>query len=84
MIVKELKPKRALNKAFLKVKPNRTEIEGFKAHLITLLENTINSNIGIQIKDISAEILKLKKRILQLIQASKKTKSTNSFTNSTA
>ena len=38
--LKEIKPKKALNKAFLKVKPNRTEIEGFKAHLITLLDRT--------------------------------------------
>ena len=41
MILKELKPQKALNKAFLKVKPNRTEIEGFKKNLITLL-NSIN------------------------------------------
>jgi adenine-specific DNA-methyltransferase len=40
MISKELKPRKALNKAFLKVKPNRTEIEGFKTHLITLLDRT--------------------------------------------
>ncbi len=33
-----LKPKKALNKAFLKVKPNRTEIEVFKANLIQLLD----------------------------------------------
>ena len=32
------KPRKALNKAFLKVKPNRTEIEGFKAHLTELLD----------------------------------------------
>ncbi len=38
MLLKELKPKKALNKAFLKVKPNRIEIEGFKTHLITLLD----------------------------------------------
>jgi very-short-patch-repair endonuclease len=38
MILKELKPQKALNKAFLKVKPNRTEIEGFKTNLITLLD----------------------------------------------
>ena len=38
MILKELKPRKALNKAFLKVKPNRTEIEGFKTNLITLLD----------------------------------------------
>ncbi|MDX2248155.1 MAG: TaqI-like C-terminal specificity domain-containing protein [Bacteroidia bacterium] len=40
MILKELKPRKALNKAFLKVKPNRTEIEGFKSNLITLLDRT--------------------------------------------
>lgn len=35
-----LKPRKALNKAFLKVKPNRSDIEGFKTHLITLLDRT--------------------------------------------
>jgi adenine-specific DNA-methyltransferase len=40
MELKELKPRKALNKAFLKVKPNRTEIEGFKSHLIQLLDRT--------------------------------------------
>lgn len=40
MILKELKPRKALNKAFLKVKPNRIEIEGFKSNLITLLDRT--------------------------------------------
>ncbi|HZH86783.1 MAG TPA: hypothetical protein VFD77_05660 [Brumimicrobium sp.] len=35
-----LKPKKALNKAFLKVKPNRTEIQNFKANLIQLLDRT--------------------------------------------
>ena len=38
-----LKPRKALNKAFLKVKPNRDEIEKFKTHLITLLDS-INEN----------------------------------------
>jgi len=38
MELKELKPRKALNKAFLKVKPNRTEIEGFKTNLIQLLD----------------------------------------------
>jgi len=36
----QLKPRKALNKAFLKVKPNRTEIEGFKANLTQLLDRT--------------------------------------------
>ncbi|MBP6303612.1 MAG: type II restriction endonuclease, partial [Bacteroidia bacterium] len=40
MELKELKPRKALNKAFLKVKPNRAEIEGFKTNLIALLDRT--------------------------------------------
>jgi len=40
MILNPLKPRKALNKAFLKVKPNRTEIEHFKANLIQLLDRT--------------------------------------------
>jgi len=43
MIFKELKPKKALNKAFLKVKPGRAEIEDFKYNLITLLDRTNNT-----------------------------------------
>jgi hypothetical protein len=43
MELKELKPRKALNKAFLKVKPNRTEIEGFKTNLIQLLDRTNDS-----------------------------------------
>ncbi|MGE0085202.1 MAG: Eco57I restriction-modification methylase domain-containing protein [Desulfococcaceae bacterium] len=38
MILKQLSPKQALNKAWLKVKPNRTEIENFKVNLISLLK----------------------------------------------
>lgn len=38
MEINKLKPRKALNKAFLKVKPNRTEIEGFKTNLIQLLD----------------------------------------------
>ncbi len=40
MDINRLKPRKALNKAFLKVKPNRTEIEGFKTNLIQLLDRT--------------------------------------------
>jgi adenine-specific DNA-methyltransferase len=43
MEIKELKPRKALNKAFLKVKPNRSEIEGFKTNLIQLLDRTNDS-----------------------------------------
>lgn len=35
-----LKPRKALNKAFLKLKPNRYEIEQFNANLIQLLDRT--------------------------------------------
>lgn len=35
-----MKPRKALNKAFLKVKPNRAEIESFKTNLIQLLDRT--------------------------------------------
>jgi hypothetical protein len=41
LYLNELKPRKALNKAFLKVKPNRNEIEGFKRNLIKLID-TIN------------------------------------------
>lgn len=40
MEIKDLKPRQVLNKAFLKVKPNRTEIERFKLNLIQLLDST--------------------------------------------
>lgn len=38
-----LKPRKALNKAFLKVKPNRTEIDRFKANLSQLLDRIDDS-----------------------------------------
>jgi adenine-specific DNA-methyltransferase len=38
MEIQILKPRQALNKAFLKVKPNRAEIECFKANLTQLLD----------------------------------------------
>jgi len=40
MILKELKPRKALNKAYLKLKPNRSDIELFKTNLIALLDRT--------------------------------------------
>ena len=40
MQIRELKPRKALNKAFLKVKPNRNEIETFKINLVQLLDRT--------------------------------------------
>ena len=35
--------RKTLNKAFLKVKPNRTEIEGFKTNLTQLLDRINNT-----------------------------------------
>jgi len=40
MKLTELKPRQAFNKAFLKVKPIRFEIEIFKSNLIKLLDRT--------------------------------------------
>ncbi|PMD87990.1 hypothetical protein BWI97_25525 [Siphonobacter sp. BAB-5405] len=34
----QLKPRQVINKAFLKVKPNRIDIEKFKNHLILVLD----------------------------------------------
>jgi hypothetical protein len=44
MALNFLKPKQALNKAFLKVKLNRTEIEKFKSNLIRLIDRTDKAN----------------------------------------
>ena len=38
MILKQLKPRKALNKAYLKLKPNREEVNSFKTNLIQLLD----------------------------------------------
>ena len=56
MTVKELSPKLSLNKAFLKIKPNRNEIELFKSNLITLLDKL--KTVEERPKDESEEHLK--------------------------
>lgn len=43
MEYKALSPRKSLNKAFLKVKPNRSDVERFKTGLVTLLDR-INLN----------------------------------------
>ncbi len=58
MILKELKPRKALNKAFLKVKPNRSEIESFKANLITLLDRTNDTESEEFHKNLVSDFLK--------------------------
>lgn len=58
MNIKELKPKKALNKAFLKVKPNRTDIECFKANLIQLLDRTNDTESEEFHKNLVSDFLK--------------------------
>ncbi|MEZ5045452.1 MAG: Eco57I restriction-modification methylase domain-containing protein [Chitinophagaceae bacterium] len=58
MILKELKPRKALNKAFLKVKPNRSEIEGFKTNLIALLDRTNDTESEEFHKNLVSDFLK--------------------------
>jgi hypothetical protein len=58
MLFKELKPRKALNKAFLKVKPNRTDIEGFKTNLITLLDRTNDTESEEFHKNLVSDFLK--------------------------
>jgi hypothetical protein len=58
MMLKELKPRKALNKAFLKVKPNRTDIEGFKTHLISLLDRTNDTESEEFHKNLVSDFLK--------------------------
>ncbi len=58
MILKELKPRKALNKAYLKVKPNRIDIESFKANLIALLDRTNDTESEEFHKNLVSDFLK--------------------------
>jgi len=58
MEISRLKPRKALNKAFLKVKPNRTEIEGFKTNLIQLLDRINDSESEEFHKNLVSDFLK--------------------------
>ena len=58
MKLKELKPKIALNKAFLKVKPNRVDIEKFKTNLIALIDKIKDTKIEEFHKKLDSDILK--------------------------
>jgi hypothetical protein len=53
-----LKPRKALNKAFLKVKPNRKDIEIFKTHLKQLLERTNDTESEEFHKNLVSDFLK--------------------------
>ncbi len=58
MILKVLNPRKALNKAFLKVKPNRAEIEAFKANLIALIDRTNDTESEEFHKNLVSDFLK--------------------------
>ncbi|WP_194850339.1 DUF7149 domain-containing protein [Nonlabens antarcticus] len=53
-----LKPRKAINKAFLKIKPNRTEIESFKTNLIQLLDRTNDTESEEFHKNLVSDFLK--------------------------
>ncbi|TAF33795.1 MAG: type II restriction endonuclease [Cytophagales bacterium] len=54
----QLKPRKALNEAFLKVKLSRAEIEGFKTNLITLLDRTNDTESEEFHKNLVSDFLK--------------------------
>jgi len=58
MELKILKPRKAINKAFLKIKPNRTEIESFKTNLIELLDRTNDTESEEFHKNLVSDFLK--------------------------
>jgi hypothetical protein len=58
MELKILKPRKAINKAFLKIKPNRTEIESFKTNLIQLLNRTNDTESEEFHKNLVSDFLK--------------------------
>lgn len=57
MNIHPLTPKKSLNKAFLKLKPSRTQIDSFKANLITLLNHVNESESEEYHKNIIAAFL---------------------------
>lgn len=58
MELSQLQPRRSLNKAYLKVKPNRSEIEIFKSNLIHLLDQTNDTESEEYHKNLVSEFLK--------------------------
>jgi len=58
MELKDLKPRKAINKAFLKIKPNRTEIESFKTNLIELIDRTNDTESEEFHKNLVSDFLK--------------------------
>ena len=62
MEIRILKPRKALNKAFLKVKPNRSEIECFKTNLSQLLDR-INEKFGTNFTEMDKVLLQIENDI---------------------
>lgn len=58
MILNKLKPRKSLNKAFLKVKPKRSDIESFKTNLIQLIEQTNDTESEEFHKNLVSDFLK--------------------------
>ena len=58
MILKQLKPRKALNKAYLKLKPDREKIDVFKANLIQLLDRINDSESEEFHKNLISDFLK--------------------------
>jgi hypothetical protein len=58
MILHPLNPRKSLNKAFLKVKPNRSEIECFKTNLSVLLDRINDSESEEFHKNLVSDFLK--------------------------
>ena len=58
MILKQLKPRKALNKAYLKLKPDREKIDIFKANLIKLLDTINDSESEEYHKNLISDFLK--------------------------
>ncbi len=58
MILKQLKPRKALNKAYLKLKPDRQKIDVFKANLIQLLDRIDDSETEEYHKNLISDFLK--------------------------
>ncbi|MBF6598661.1 MAG: class I SAM-dependent DNA methyltransferase [Fermentimonas sp.] len=58
MILKQLKPRKALNKAYLKLKPDRKKIDIFKTNLIELLDTINESESEENQKNLISDFLK--------------------------
>jgi adenine-specific DNA-methyltransferase len=58
MKLNPIRPTDALNKAFRKVKPNRADMEAFKAHLVTLLDRISDTESEEFHKNLVADFLK--------------------------